>query len=304
MKRLLCLVLAGLPITFTLPAVADDRNWEVKTDLQGLYGSYEGSEERDQISNIGLFLHADYLEQGGVSFGYNRTMVGFKDASADIDQDQLYVNGRFSLMPDWARGQIGLRLDAHWVDNNDDLNGTGDLNIVAPQLYYLNFGKTFYADLGYARSSYGDALAFSGDLEVDQLTPTLGFGFNEGKDWLQFRGYLIDPSNPDRAQGKSDTSAIEAKWTHWFAGRGPLGLDNLGILALAGERIYAVDPDSAVVYNVADVQKGSAAVSGQWRLNDSNMLMLQLGYESYTNELIADDYTNLYLYVDFTHNWN
>lgn len=304
MKFLSCLVLVMTCVVLAVDAAADDGDWQIKTDLQGLYGPYIDSEERDQLSNLGLFLHADYLERGGLTLGYNRTMIGLKAADADIDQDQLFLSGRVSLTPDWAGGRIGLRFDAHWVDNNDDLNGTGDLKIVAPQISYTGLDEKFYFDLGYARSSYGEADALVGDLELDQFTPTLGFGFNERSDWLQFRGYLINVSNPSRAQGKSDTSAIEVKWTHWFEGRGPLGLEKFIATGLAGERLFAVDPDSAVVYNLADIQKASASVAGQWRLNDSNRLLLQFGYEGYTNELIADDYNSLYVYLDFTHLWD
>jgi hypothetical protein len=303
MKRIFAVVLATAAIGAAPQAVAEDGDWQVKTDLQALYGPYQGSEERDTLANAGVFLHADYLEQGGISLGYNRTTVGFKDSSADIDQDQFYASVRYSLTPDWARGRIGLRIDGHRIDNNDDVNGTGDLGIVAPQLSYLNLDKTFYADMGYARSSYGDALPSGSDLTVDQLTPTLGFGFNEARDWIQVRAYLIDFSRPGRAQGKSDTAAVEAKWTHWFDGRGMLGLDNVVVTALGGERLYAVDPDSAVVFNVADVQKASGSLAGQWRIDDRNQLMLQLGYETYTNEAIADDYGSPYLYFDFTHTW-
>jgi hypothetical protein len=111
-------------------------------------------------------------------------------------------------------------------------------------------------------------------------------------------------SNPSRAQGKSDTSAVELKWMHWFSGPGPLGINKITLTGLLGERVYAVDPDSAVVYNIADVQKGSVAAASTWRINDRNEILLQFGYEQYTNELIADDYSYPYLYIDFTHNWN
>ena len=304
MKRLHIVMLAWASVVYGADAVAEEGDWQIRTDLQGLYGPYENSGERDELSNFGVFLHADYLEKGGFSLGYNRTTVGFADASADIDQDQIYASARVSLTPDWARGRIGLRVDGHWVDNNDDANGTGDLDVLAPQISYLNFAKTFYADVGYARSSYGDATAFAGELTVDQLSPTLGFGFNEGRDWLQFRGYLVDISNPARAQGLEDTTAVELKWRHWFDGRGPLGLDNLTVTGLGGERIFGVDPDTAAIYNIADVQKGSAAIGGQWRLGDNSELLLQLGNETFTNETIGDDYDSLYMYVDFTRTWD
>jgi hypothetical protein len=279
-------------------------NWNLKTAVQALAGSYRSSGTRDQLSNAGLFLHGDYLEQGGVSLGYNRTMVGFLDENADIDQDQFYLSGRYSLTPDWAAGRVSFRLDGHWIENDDQINGTGDLEIIAPQASYINLERNFYVDLGYARSSYGEAGSVPGDLTLDQLTPTLAFGLNEARDWLQFRGYLIDASNPARVQDKDTTAAVEAKWTHWFGGSGPIGLENVTLSALVGERLFGVDPDSAVVYNIADLQTDSVGVAGQWRLNDTNRLLLQIGYEGFEGEPNAGDYNNIYLYLTFTHQWD
>jgi hypothetical protein len=282
--------------------VAED--WGVRLDLQALAGSFQESVERDRIANVGVFVHADYLEQAGLSLGYNRTTIDFFDNDADIDQDQLFLSGRFSLTPDWAGGRIGFRLDGHRIDNNDEIGDTGDLNIIAPQISYTNLAKSVYFDLGYARSSYGESNTASGDLILDQLTPTLGFGWSEGRNWLQLRGFLIDASNPDRTQGKDNTSAVEAKWSHWFNGPGPLRLEKIVLSALGGERLFGVDPDSAVVYNVADIQTGSAAIAGHWRFNDKNRFLMQVGYEGYTNEVTDDDYNAIYLYLNYTHLWD
>ncbi|MDQ6990688.1 MAG: hypothetical protein Q9M11_03050, partial [Mariprofundaceae bacterium] len=57
-----------------------------------------------------------------------------------------------------------------------------------PQLSFLNYRKSFYADLGYAYSSYPKGLS------VSQLTPTVGLGFNQAADWLQMRVYWVKPS--------------------------------------------------------------------------------------------------------------
>ena len=289
---------------FGVRGLAAEGDWMVNATVQALAGSYEDSDARDGIYNAGILLHADYLQQAGVSFGYNRTAVNFLAADQDLDQNQFYLSGRFWVTPDWAAGRIGLRLDGHWVDNDDSSNGTGDLEIVAPQLSYSNLDRTFYVDLGYARSTYGEAELFAGELTLDQLTPTLGFGFNEIKDWLQLRGFLIDASNPVRAQGKRDTSAVEAKWTHWFSGSGPLGLEHVTFSVLAGERLFGVDPDSAVVFNIADIQQDSLGLAGQWRLDDRNRVLLQFGYEGYRNELINNEYSSIYIYLSFTRQWD
>ena len=282
-------------------AQSDDQ-WFIRGDFQGLLGQYSASEQRDTLQNLGFFLRADYLETAGVTVGYNRTMLGFDDSSQDIEQDNVFLSGRIHLTPDWAPGKITLRLDGHAISNDDATNETDDVKVIAPQISYLNFAKTFYADIGYASSSYGDSTLTSEALDVDQFTPTLGFGFNEQRDWLQLRAYLINPSSSLRAQGTSDTTALEIKWTHWPV-RGLFQLNNIRASALIGERIFAVDPDAAAVFNLADLQTGAVSVGGEWVPSENNRILLLLGVEQYENKAIADDYTSGFAYINFTHEW-
>jgi len=282
-------------------ADAAEKNWYMKMDISALAGSSSGSVERDGLTSFSLFLAADYLERGGLVAGYNRTSISFRNSGGDIDQDQLYLSGRYSLTPDWAAGRISLRLDGYAIDNNDPGEGTGDLRIAAPQISYMNFKKTFYVDIGYATSSYGTSSNVAGDLDVTQWTPTVGFGFNESRDWVQLRTFLIDLSNAERAQGEDSTAALEIKWTHWFDGAGLLGMDNIRLSGLVGERLYAVDPDAAVVYNLADIQTGGFTLGGEWALNERSSILLQFGLEQYEDRTIDDSYNNGYVYLNFGH---
>ena len=276
--------------------------WYVRGDFQGLLSPFSGSVERDSLQNVGFFVRADYLETAGFSVGYNRTLLASKDSSQDIDQDNVFISGRWHMTPDWAAGQLTLRVDGYVISNNDTINGTS-VDVIAPQVSYLNYKKTFYLDLGYARSSYDDSALAAGKLEVDQFTPTVGFGFNKQRDWLQARAYLIDPSSLQRAQGNADTAALEIKWTHWFTGKKPLGIDNFRASALVGERLFAVDPDAGLVYNLVDLQVGGASVGSEWALGERNKLLLLLGSEQYENQAINDDYSSRFVYVNFTHHW-
>lgn len=277
--------------------------WYQRIDVQGLGSSYSGSTQRDALRNIGVFVRADYLERGGFTVGYNRTALSFDDASEDIDQDNLFLSGRRSLTPDWAPGRITLRLDGFAISNDDASNESDDVTVIAPQLSYLNYAQTFYWDIGFSTSSYGDSLAGSGALDVDQVTATLGFGLNAQRDWLQLRSYLIDPSNPQRAQNESNTAAVELKWTHWLTPRRPLGLQNVRLSALIGERIFAVDPDAGSVYNLSDLQTGGASLGGEWNVGERSRALLLVGYEQYENQAIEGDYRGPFVYLDFVHEW-
>lgn len=278
--------------------------WSIRGDFQGLLSGNSGTTQRDALQNFGFFVRADYLERGSITAGFNDTTLGFEGEVQDIEQDNLFLSGRWHTTPDWAPGQITFRLDGHAISNNDVTGETDDVTVIAPQLSFLNYQQTFYMDLGFSVSSYGDSLLTPQTLEVNQLTPTLGFGFNEQRDWLQLRAYLIDLPNPQRAQNNEDTAALEIKWTHWTMAGGLLGLDNFRMSAILGERIFAVDPDAGSTYNLADLQTGGASIGGEWALNERNRILLMLGFEQYENQTINEDYRNTFMYLNFTHQWD
>lgn len=296
---LVAMLMAGTGYTQAAP-----ERWFVRSDVQGLMSAYAGAQQRQGLENFGLFVQADYLERGGITAGYNRTALGFRDSTQDITQDNLFLSGRWHMRPDWARGQVTLRLDGHAISNDDASNETDDVTVIAPQVSYLNYEQTFYADLGFSASSYGDSLLTSEQLDVDQLTPTLGFGFNDQRDWMQLRAFLIDVSSPERAQNQEDTAALEVKWTHWTMSPRLLGLDNFRFSAMLGERIFAVDPDAGSVYNLSDLQTGGASIGGEWAMSERSRILLLVGVEQYENQTLNDDYRSAFMYLNFTHEWN
>jgi len=277
-------------------AQAGEGDWSVKTDVQALYGNYSGSASRSSLASGGVILSSDYLEKGGFSLATNYTRLAFKTGS-NINQQGYYANVRYNLNFDALPGPITLRIDGHLINNNDITGNTDNVKAVGPQISFINYAKTFYMDFGYVRSTYKN------NLNVNQFTPTLGFGFNGGSDWLQARGFFIKPSNPLRAQNKSSTSAVDVKWSHWFAPGSWHHLEKMQIAGLFGERIYAVDNDAAAVYNLADIQRGSLSLALQWRLGESVSLMLMAGNEAYINNTIGDNYDNRFVYFDMSKSW-
>jgi len=278
-------------------SLAAESAWSTKTDVQAIYGSYGSALSRKSITSGGLILSANYLEQGGFAFGGSYTKLAFKNVTSDINQQSYYGSMHYNVYLDAIPGPLTLRLDGHGINNNDTSGNTDNVRVVAPQLSFLNYDKTFYTDLGYAYSVYQN------NLKVHQLTPTIGFGFNALSDWVHLRGYFIKPSNALRAQGKNSTAALEAKWTHWFAPGSWHRLENIQLSGLMGERIYAVDHDAATVYNLADIQRGSISLALQWRLTETLSLMLMGGNENYLNNTASDSYSNRYGYLNLSTQW-
>ncbi len=275
---------------------AAEGDWSVKTDLQAMYGNYSGSLQRNSLSSSGVIVSADYLDKGGFSLAANFTRLTYKASNA-INQQGYFANGRYKLYLDSLPGPLTLMLNGHYINNNDITGNTDNVKVISPQVSFINYAKTFYVDFGYARSKYQH------NLSVNQYTPTLGIGLNNGADWVQARGYLIQVSNPLRAQNKSSTSAIDVKWSHWFAPGSWHHMEKMQLAGLFGERIYAVDNDAAAVYNLADIQRGSLSLSLQWRLTESLHLMVIGGNERYLNNVIGNAYNNRFAYIDFTTNW-
>ena len=277
-------------------AWAASSDWNIQTDTQAIYGNYSGSVKRKSVAGAGVIVRADYLDTGGFSLGGNYTKLSFANGSA-LNQQAFYASVRYNTYWDALPGPLTLKLDGHLINNNDATANTDNVQVIAPQLSFLNYAKTFYLDLGYAHSTYQN------NLSVQQWTPTLGLGWNAGADWLQMRGYFITPSNQARAQNKTQTTALDVKWTHWLAPDAWLGLEKVQVSGLAGERIYAVDGDAAAVYNLADIQKGSIAVAAQWRIAQHHQLMLSFGNERYLDNTINNTYDNRYAYMDVTSQW-
>jgi len=294
------LLSAGLCLAAILGAAlaraADE--WTTTLGAQGVIGRYTSAQQRDALSGYGLALSADYLEQGGFSLGLNHTTINSKASAAGIRQNALFASGRLHLTPDAMPGRFTLRLDMHAIDNNDATRNTDSVFALAPQVAYLSFDKRRYYDLGYAHSTYQNSLL------VNQFTPTVGFGLNEGADWLQLRGWFITPSNTSRAQGKNATRALEAKWTHW-TGTNLAGIDNIKASIVAGERIYAVEGDAGNVANLSDIHRGGASLGAEWKLGKTSTLLALVGRDRFRNADLApaNDYTLNYAYLWFSSQW-
>ncbi len=292
--HLLCGVALCLPATTTADTLS---SWRQTTAIGAAFGSYSESDQRDNMREYSVTIHNDYLDDGGFTLGWIRSTVDFKPSINDIKQTTLFVSGRNYHDFDGAPGKLGLRLDLHYI-NNDDATGNSDkVKVYSPRVSWSNYSKSLYLDIGYTRSEYQN------DLSVDQWSPTIGVGWNDGSDWLQLRGFITDNSNIARSQNLNGTEAIEAKWSHWFSPGNLLRLHKLELGGVSGERLYAVDPDSGSVYNLSDLQEGRIALGAEWRLGDNSRLLLTASEERYHNLSIDDRYKSRVASATFTTEW-
>jgi hypothetical protein len=308
--------------SYSAASAANEHYWQFRGIAQSYYQDYDQSESRESTFNLGVYAFADYLENASLSFGYNYTFVDMSP-NIEVDEHIVHAGGAYAWFSDALSGKLSLGLDAYGgkytTSSTTIISGGGggmggmggssrlttsestDITVLHPQLSFINFAKTFYLDIGYAYSEYDSGTTY--DIEANQITPTIGFGWNNAYDWLQLRGYFISLDQQTRVLNDDDYAAAEFKYIHWFAEKSPPYFHNVRFTVLAGERTLAVDPDAKTVYSLSDKQTGSASVAGQWLLTQSLKLMLLVGYEQYENDLLADKYDSLLFYGNIETQW-
>ena len=291
------LILGFWTTLLVTPLAQADDSWKLTTAAQGTYLGYGNSQYRDSLYEAGAVVSADYLDEGGVTASYTHSGLTFKNGIARLEQDAYFLSGRKHFYVDELSGKITLRADGYVIDNNDSTNDTDNVRTFATQASFISYDKQYYADFGYARSSYRN------NLRVNQYTPTVGLALFDSAGWLQLRGYFIETSNPDRAQGLSSTQAAEIKYTHWLTPDGYFTPNNLQISGLVGRRFYTVDMDAGSVANLADVQTGGITAGAEWTLGEHGKLLLLGGNNFYKNRTAGDSYSGAFGYLNASFTW-
>jgi hypothetical protein len=298
-------LLAGIIVTplLAISATAQASDWKTSFTPSITSANYEGATNRQNLSEKGITLSSVYKEELGLTLGLSNTYINF-EGGAYTDQNNILLSGNWKYIALSVPGKWNARFDMHSIKNNDTSGNTDQVKTWAPQLSWTSNTGALYLDLGYARSTYLN------DLSVNQITPTVGFGLNDGYDWVQLRGYAISGLNPLRAVGKTGTSAVDVKWSHFFKpSRSGLKPSSVSVGLMTGEKLYAVDMDAQSVANIADIQTSGMNVAGNWSISKATKLMLLAGQSGFrkidTTQTpnIANDYKinvfNATLFVDF-----
>jgi len=327
-------------LIFTQTVLAEFDSWKTTVTPQFMFGIYNDSPLRDTIYNLGVFLTADYLDSGGLSFGYNYSYIegktGNQEGFNSVDESAFYVSGVFHSYPDSLSGKLSYRLDAYYISDTTSVTetttiqpppspspmisirashnsgGSGNFKTpiyysnesmtVNPMLTFANSAATYNLELGYAYSDYRYGETSVNNNQVHQLAPMFGFGFNEKYDWIQMRAYFIHLTDTSLTHGEADFNSLAFKWKHWFKATSNT-VNNMGIDILLGKRMLAVDPDAAMVYSLADQETGAIAIHWQWVVSEVTKYRLQFGYEQYEDLLVGNDYNIVYTYFNFSHQW-
>ncbi|MCW8933640.1 MAG: hypothetical protein OQK98_02845 [Gammaproteobacteria bacterium] len=325
MKYFINRFLIGLMFICSSIYAEADNNWYMSASANINFNAFSKSQNLDTQTELGVFVDADYLENYALSAGLIYQNQGQKSFD-NISNNILFLGARYHIYPESVPGRLSLSLETYTESENSTVKttrtqtpgpGSGgpptvtittelindSMDIINPVISYLNYTKTFYADLGYTQSEYGSTDPEIGKLKVKQWAPTIGFSFNDQYDWLQFRYYNIELSNDARSPGVTKTSASEFKLTHWLNNNENFSFNNIQFIMLIGERLFAVDADARKVYNLADMQTSTYSIGGNWKNANKNEFYLYAGVENYEDPESNENYINVFLYSGYKKFW-
>ena len=302
MKRFTKFLLSTLIATGTLITnVYGGEHWYVDATVDGSAGKYSDSILRDDFYSAGAILNIDYLDNYSFALAYNNLNIKYKDAGSgafNINQDAFAGRFQYYFYNDSLAGKITTQLVAHRIINNSPTEFVGNVTIIAPKLAYMHYDKDLAVDFEYVWSGYAN-----NNLVIQQFAPSIGFGFNQNSDWLEFKAYVITSNDKSQSHGEGSFTSARIKWKHWLDPDAIFGVNNFFIDALAGQRVFAVDNEAFTVYNLEDIQQESIALGFGWRPGEEFDISAVAGIEKYKNKIIDNTYNREYLYISLTKHW-
>jgi hypothetical protein len=204
------------------------------------------------------------------------------------DINDTNIGGTISWTPQMSGGgYLGGRISLLHIGSTDD--NSDNTYIPYLSVVYKSGDLSKYLDLGFAHTQFNDSTA-------SQYTVTGGISLFDGWVWSQTRLYYIDLSK--RVPNKGSTFAAEERLTYYVI---PKKLD-VSLYGMAGQRIYAYDPDMNSSYNLSHVQTGSAGISANYNFTKNFALYAdvteeiykQITYVSYLDQTFSDYYNVTY----------
>lgn len=238
---------------------------QAQTESQSVVGvrgallTYSDEAVRERLTSGGFFLDLDNRESGGFRLALGSDAIRYRDTST-LKQESALVGGRLYIPLGTGQGKLVIQGDLGRVAFQEQGLAKQTATLSGAHLGYLSdlhpeFAR-LWLDLGFIQSRY------EGGLRVDQWSPTLGFGVNDNMDWFTLGADAITLKGTGGP--KEQTAAFKASWTHYFMPGAGMKPRSIYLSALAGERVYAADPDLAIIYTLGDYQMGRWAVGATW----------------------------------------
>jgi hypothetical protein len=291
----------GLFCLLSVPVFAEAQDvWQLNTSVNAMTGKYDGSLIMKKQHGLGVRLNGERANEGGFSVGLQSTHIDMQPLvpKATQEQNNWFLSGYAYTPSPSLSGRFKWQLDVHRV-LNDALQGNSDgVSAVVPQVSWVSFDKPLTFDLSYAQSRYHNTRT------IHQLSPSLGFGFNNNQNWFQIRGYLIQNLEPNLSMGMSSSHATDFRLTQLFQSPSPWVPQSVTLGLERGKKIYFVDAVTQTVHNLPMRNDGGENIAAVWRFAQSNQLKLQLQQTHYfSNDYTAHDFSLKTLSAQISRDW-
>ena len=211
---------------------------------------------------LGFRMSIEKIQEWGFTIGLQSTQINMKPITGiqTQNQDNRLLSGFTRIPTTNLPGQWLLQFDAHQVTNNAH-QSNNEVDAFSPQIIWTSYTHPLKISASHASSYYPNIAT------IHQTSIAIAYGFNDAKNWLEIRDYSIKNLTPINAVGRSSTQATDIKLTHilnsniiWAPSSVTLGLER-------GNKIYAVDMTSQVVYNLPMLNDGGENITANRKLN-------------------------------------
>ncbi len=284
-QRFACFVLAS-----TLPCLSfAEEDWKFNTAINAMTGHYASSQTMDRQHGTGIRMAGEYKQVWGWSTSLQTTQIKMMPLMPSPTQDQQnwMLSGYVHTAMDQVPGHWRLQLDGYQIHNNDTVGNSDGVRVLAPLITWIAPTQALKVDAGYATSHY------KGASPHHQLTYSLGFGFNQYRDWIELRGYSISQLNPNYALGQQNTRATDFKITHLLASAAPWVPHAITVNLERGKKIYFLDVPTQTVYNLPMMHEGGEKIATTWKLSSGSSLSLIASQTRYRAEQPATHHFKL-----------
>lgn len=268
-------------------AAAQDE-WQFNSAVNVMRGDYDGSRIMNRQHGLGVRLSGERSNAWGFTVGLQSTHIDMQPFVPKATQAQNnWLLSSYGYVPSSSQtGRWKVQLDVHRVFN-DALQGNSDgVTAVVPQVSWVSFERPFTFDVSYAHSRYQNTPT------IHQISPSMGFGFNNQQNWFQLRGYLIKNLDPKLSMGMSSSHAADFRLTQFFQSASLWVPQSVTVGVERGKKIYFVDAVTQTVHNLPMRNDGGESIAAVWKLGQKTQLKVQVQQTDYfSNYYTAHDFS-------------
>jgi hypothetical protein len=273
-KHFIKLITLGCALPFTLQA---QEGWKVNSAITAMTGHYTDSLTMNNQHGTGIRLTGVRNEQWGITAGLQTTRINLAPITqtSTQNQDNWLLSAHIHLPSNTWPGRWTIQFDTHRIYNDTLVGDSNGVRVIAPQLSWLSHSSPLKIDLGYASSHYKDST------NATQISPGIGFGFNQNQNWFQARAYITRNLEPARSLGQSSTHGSDFKLTQFLPSNSPWMPSSVTLGLERGKKFHVVDMITQTVYNLPMVNEGGANIAATWKVTPSSELSIQASKNRY-----------------------